>query len=71
MNRLFTDEQRFVGNLFGPAQYNAKVGAFEGANYESTGYYRSELNCIMFTRHTDFCQVCRNAIEEVMRLYLD
>ena len=42
---------------------------FEGANYEAEGYYRSEQNCLMFTRYEHFCQVCSAAIEDVIDEY--
>jgi hypothetical protein len=45
------------------------VGAFEGANYQATGYYRPEQNCLMFTRTERFCVVCRAAIEAVIDEY--
>jgi hypothetical protein len=46
------------------------VGAFEGALYEATGYYRPQADCIMFTRdEVGFCGVCRRAIEQVIALY--
>ena len=45
------------------------LGAFEGAAYEATGYYRAQANCMMFTRHTAFCAACRRAIERVIDLY--
>ena len=70
MNQLFRDEQEWVTNLF--AQYpatNSVVGAFEGANYEASGYFRSEMNCIMFTRNNVFCQVCSDAVEEIIDMY--
>ena len=70
MNQLFADEQEWVGKLFaGYPATNAVVGAFEGANYAATGYYRSEMNCTMFTRHDQFCRVCRKALEEIIDLY--
>ncbi|MDZ4772415.1 MAG: M64 family metallopeptidase [Planctomycetota bacterium] len=44
-----------------------KVGAFEGAMYEAKGLYRSELDCIMFTRNpTNFCRVCTRALEHTI-----
>jgi hypothetical protein len=46
-----------------------RVGAFEGARYESRGYYRPEENCLMFTRTDYFCAVCRRAIEKVIDGY--
>jgi hypothetical protein len=36
--------------------------------YEAKGYYRAQANCIMFTRHTEFCRACRRAIERVIDL---
>jgi len=70
MNQLFAEEQKWTEQLFSryPAT-NSVVGTFEGANYEAEGYYRPQMNCIMFTRYRAFCQVCRQAIEEVMDLY--
>ncbi len=45
-----------------------KVGAFEGAGYCSSGVYRPELDCIMFTKGSKpFCRVCRAAIERTIR----
>ncbi len=70
MNQLFTDEQEWVDELFAAyPETNSVVGAFEGANYAATGYYRSEMNCTMFTRHDHFCHVCSDALEEMMDLY--
>jgi len=40
-----------------------------GANYEASGYFRSEMNCIMFTRDKVFCQVCSDAVEEIIDMY--
>lgn len=70
MNQLFSDEQDWVRKLF--ASYpdtNSVIGAFEGANYAASGYYRSQMNCLMFTRDVFFCRVCSDAIEEVIDLY--
>jgi hypothetical protein len=69
MNALFRSNQEIVDGMFSLAPYRDAVGAFEGAIYQSTGYYRSEMNCIMFTRTTHFCQVCANAIEQVIDEY--
>ncbi len=50
--------------------YRGVVGAFEGAMYASSGMYRPAIDCIMFSRHTlDYCPVCRNAVERVIRHY--
>jgi hypothetical protein len=69
MNELFRKNQEIVEGMFAQAQHRDDIGAFEGANYQSTGYYRSEQNCLMFTRTTHFCQVCSDAIEKVIDEY--
>lgn len=69
MNALFDSNQEIVETMFSEAPNRELVGAFEGANYQSEGYYRSEQNCLMFTRTTHFCQVCSNAIEQVIDQY--
>jgi len=69
MNELFRSNQDFVENLFSTAGHRNDIGAFEGANYQAEGYYRSALNCIMFTRTEDFCAVCSAAIEAVIDEY--
>ena len=69
MNKLFRKNQEFTENLFSTAEHRNHVGAFEGGNYQAKGMYRSELNCIMFTRSKDFCRVCSAAIEEVIDEY--
>ncbi len=69
MNALFRSEQATTELMFSSADYRDAVGVFEGANYQSTGMYRSQMNCIMFTRTTAFCKVCANAIEQVIDEY--
>ena len=69
MEALFREEQQKVDALLAQGPHAHAVGAFEGANYEATGYYRAEANCMMFTRHTAFCAACRRAIERVIDLY--
>jgi hypothetical protein len=69
MNKLFRDNQVFAESLFEASGQNALVGAFEGGNYMAEGIYRSQQNCIMFTRTTDFCAVCSEAIEKVIDEY--
>ena len=69
MEELFRKEREKENAMLGSEKFAGKVGAFEGANYESKGYYRPELNCIMFTRHQAFCAVCRRAIERVIGMY--
>ena len=69
MNKLFHDNQRIVEGIFSIAPHRDAIGAFEGAMYQANGYYRSELNCIMFTRTDYFCKVCAAAIEQVIDEY--
>lgn len=69
MNELFRANQEHVEELFSTASYRDAIGAFEGASYQARGYYRSELNCLMFTRTTRFCRVCADAIEAVIDEY--
>jgi IgA peptidase M64/peptidase M64-like protein len=69
MNALFSSNQEFVENMFAESPTRDLIGAFEGANYQAKGYYRSEQNCLMFTRASRFCQVCANAIEQVIDQY--
>lgn len=69
MNELFRFTKEYSEKLFSQADYRNAAGAFEGANYEATGFYRSAQNCLMFTRTDYFCQVCREAIEKVIDEY--
>ena len=67
---LFEEQKRIETELLGAMRHSATVGAFEGAMYEAAGLYRSETDCIMFTRDdVGFCRVCRWALERVMDLY--
>jgi len=38
------------------------VGLFQGAQYQSTGWYRPKLDCKMRTLGVDFCEVCSEAL---------
>ena len=69
IEQLFKKEREKEDVMLATQKYTGKVGAFEGANYESRGYYRPEVDCIMFTRHQKFCAVCRRAIEKVIAMY--
>jgi hypothetical protein len=69
MEELFRKEREEEVAMFRAEKYAAKIGAFEGANYEAKGYYRPEVDCIMFTRYDRFCAVCRRAIERVIGMY--
>ena len=67
MEALFARNKRDDAEMF--ATFRGVVGAFEGARYEATGYYRPAADCIMFTRADFFCEVCRRALERVIDTY--
>ncbi len=69
MNALFRYTKEYVETLFDESGQNGIVGAFEGGNYQAEGYYRSEQNCLMFTRSETFCAVCAEAIGKVIDEY--
>lgn len=70
MDALFREQMAHDMALLGTGPHAGTVGAFEGANYEARGYFRPEVDCIMFTRdRVPFCAVCRRAIERVLDLY--
>lgn len=69
MEALFREELKHEQVMFAKEKYAGKVGAFEGAIYEPKGYYRPEIDCIMFTRSNHFCAVCSRAIEQIVGLY--
>jgi hypothetical protein len=69
MDALFNEEKQHEDQMLASQKYANKTGAFEGANYEAKGYYRPQVNCIMFTRTNFFCSVCRRSIERVIALY--
>ena len=70
MDALFTRERADSEAQLSREPHAAHVGAFEGANYEAKGYYRPQVDCIMFTRdRVPFCAVCQRAIGRVIDLY--
>jgi hypothetical protein len=69
MEALFREELKYEQAMFRKEKYYGRVGAFEGSIYEAKGYYRPEVDCIMFTRTDHFCAVCRRAIERIVSLY--
>ena len=69
MEALFREELAHESVMFAKEKYAGQVGAFEGANYEARGYYRPQIDCIMFSRTNHFCSVCSRSIERVIGLY--
>ena len=51
-------------------KYLNKIGVFEGGGYAAKGVYRPANDCLMNTFNSDeFCNVCKEAIEEMIRFY--
>jgi hypothetical protein len=69
MNALFREDLARTNQLFSKAPQRHQVGAFEGANYEASGFYRPEMQCIMFDRSETFCHVCQDGITSIIDLY--
>jgi hypothetical protein len=69
MSALFKEDLQHTKELFSKAKHQHDIGAFEGANYEATGYYRSEMQCLMFDRSEKFCKVCNDGISAIIDLY--
>jgi hypothetical protein len=70
MDALFAEQQKKEMALLSSEPHAHDVGAFEGALYEARGYYRPQVDCIMFTRDSvPFCRVCQRAIARVIDLY--
>jgi len=70
MEDLFRQERERSSKLLGSSPHAGKAGSFEGAMYEASGYYRSQTDCIMFTRdEVGFCAVCRRGIHRIIDAY--
>jgi hypothetical protein len=69
MNALFREDLARTNALFSKAPQRHAIGAFEGANYEASGYYRPAMQCIMFDRSDKFCPVCQDGISDIIDLY--
>ena len=70
MEKLFRNEQKIETELLHSGEFSNRVGAFEGASYETKGLYRPQADCIMFSRNeVGFCPVCTRALQRVIDLY--
>src|SRR6476659_803719 len=69
MEALFREELAHEQKMFAAEKNFGQEGAFEGAMYEARGYYRPEIDCIMFSRTDHFCKVCQQAIEMIIAMY--
>jgi hypothetical protein len=67
---LSLSHQQEVDAWFARNPARTLVGAFEGAGYMPRGLYRSQLDCIMFTKGIKpFCAACEQGIREVIERY--
>jgi len=70
MDALFLEEKKDETALLSRTPHAGEVGAFEGAAYEAKGYYRPQVDCVMFTRNdVPFCAVCQRALGLVIDRY--
>jgi hypothetical protein len=69
MEDLFIRQFKQEDIYFSSEKFKDKTGAFEGAGYMQYGLYRSQLDCIMYTRHMRFCAVCRKGLEAIFDIY--
>ena len=70
MDALFREERAYTTRLLQSQRHADAVGAYQGANYDALAYYRSQLDCVMFTRdEVPFCRVCQRALDQVIDLY--
>ncbi len=67
MSSLFQKQRLFEMDLLSNSPFSSKVGAFQGANYDSQSFYRPQVDCIMFTRDpVPFCRVCAHTLQGVI-----
>jgi hypothetical protein len=70
MDALFREAMQRTTAILAKSPYAKNVGAFEGANYEAKGYYRPQVDCIMFSRNVSwFCAVCQRALNTILDMY--
>ncbi len=55
-----------------PTKNLQKIGVFEGAGYSLKGVYRGQQDCRMRTNeYPEFCAVCKDAIERLIKFYTE
>ena len=68
--KLSWEHQQEIDAWFAANPAAQVIGAFEGAGYSSEGLYRSQLDCIMFTKGVKpFCAACRRGIVEIIEKF--
>ncbi len=71
-DRLDSQNAKWIEHFFKKNPERKTVGAFEGAGYISTGLYRPQLDCIMFSKgEKPFCKVCEAAVAARLRFYIE
>ncbi|MBK7047652.1 MAG: peptidase M64 [bacterium] len=69
---LSREHQQRLDAWFAKQPQAGQVGAFEGAGYCTSGVFRSQLDCIMFSKGLkDFCAACGAGIREVIEASTD
>jgi hypothetical protein len=70
MDALFLTQKKEESARLSAEPHAGRSGAFEGANYEAKGSYRSQVDCVMFSRNdVPFCSACRSALGDVIDQY--
>ena len=71
MDNLSKEFKKSTNSMLKSQKYYGKVGVFEGGGYLAKGLYRSEVECIMLSfNRSDYCAVCRDAIETMIDWYV-
>jgi hypothetical protein len=71
-NKLDRQHSAEVDKYLKSSRFWGKTGAFEGAGYSAKDMYRSELDCLMFSKGTKpFCTVCDNHVVEVIKAFTE
>jgi len=66
------EQSEIVDKYLQSSKYWGKVGVFEGAGYAAKGLYRSQLDCIMFSKgKKPFCSVCEDHVNKVINHYTE
>jgi len=70
MDALFLAQKKEESARLSAEPHAGQSGAFEGANYEAKGSFRSQVDCVMFSRNdVPFCSACRSALGDVIDQY--
>ena len=70
--RLSREHAGKVDAFLRASRFWGRVGVFEGAGYAAQGLYRSELDCLMFTKGAKpFCKVCEAAVLRTILHYAE